>query len=288
MRRVLVVLAVVLGLTHLLRAEGEAGPEKVLPEIEEFLRDLKTADWLVRYDRVAWVSSDRIREAPPEKLSRLGPEWFCYEGKDDWHAVYGRLAEDGKSYDAVLHYRVDADDGVTEVEAVAITPDQLALARAMRTAHAEVFRPTYEKYGVRLNPYARREGENVEVWFVPTWQPDGEIAFGQTHRLRFSADGSKLDAHDRWDYGLRRIRPDREKPLVIGDAKFTHPSVGDIFFALYYGGQFESVTIESKTFRSRLVAMAGMTSWAHVVKPEAGDEGEAGPEEKPPVDDPGK
>ena len=37
------------------------------------------ARWLVTYDRVAWVASDRVIEEPEETLQQLGPEWFCYE-----------------------------------------------------------------------------------------------------------------------------------------------------------------------------------------------------------------
>jgi hypothetical protein len=288
------VLALIACLQATAFCEEEAGvPSAPLMGTILFVQNLRIAEWIAQYDRVAWVSSDELAKAPKERRARLGPHWFCYAGKDGWHAIYGKLSADGKTYDVAFHFLVNKKFEVKELKATAISSEHLAFAHALKAAYAKVMLPTYEKYGVKLNPYARRVGKHIEVWYAPSWQQNGDIAFGQTHRLQFSQDGKKLMAHDKWDYKMRHVRPNKEIDLVIGDRTASSPSVGDIFFALYYGNQFKTVMIRSKTFTTSRIMIGEHGQWVHCVLPEkeTPEEPPAKPApegEKPPAKDPDK
>ncbi len=64
-------------------------------------------------------------KAPEERRAGLGPAWFCYEAKDGWHAVYGRLGADGKTYEVAFHYLVNADEEASEVAEATSAPQYI-------------------------------------------------------------------------------------------------------------------------------------------------------------------
>src|SRR5215469_16149598 len=58
--------------------------------IADFDVNAATADWLMAYDRAAWLTSDSVLALPEASRADLGPEWLCVEGKGVWSALYGR------------------------------------------------------------------------------------------------------------------------------------------------------------------------------------------------------
>ena len=60
-------------------------------DIKDFNEKTETADWLLRYDLVAWYSTDTLMTKDKERINKLGREWFCFQDSTNtWHSVYGK------------------------------------------------------------------------------------------------------------------------------------------------------------------------------------------------------
>ncbi len=161
---------------------------------ERFRANVAVAEWMLRYDRCAWVTSDSIPAALTRaEQQRLGPEWFCFEADGHWHAVYGRYDAAADRYDAVVHFRQAAPGGgFTRTGDTVATALTLPYARALHAAAARV-PAEVRATGARFNSFVRLgPGGAPEVWLLPAWQPNGWLLYGAEFRYAFDRDGRAL------------------------------------------------------------------------------------------------
>jgi len=100
-------------------------------DVADFNQKFEIAQWLVRYDTVAWKTTDLVMASDKEEVARLGRESFCFQAKDGlWHAVYGKLANN--KFDQVFHYVVDASGKITRTPAVIKNGDGYSWVHVMK------------------------------------------------------------------------------------------------------------------------------------------------------------
>ncbi len=238
------------------------------PSDQAFIRgtahNRQIVDWLVAYDRVAWVTSDEAMKAPKEKLKQLGRVWFCLEVDGRWHAFYGKQNHDQDVFQLVLQYHIDHEDKVIECDTKVDKQELDAFSRAMSVTSQKI-RSVLRWENVRVNHYLRRLGDhNIEVWVLPAAQPDGTYVWGGEFRFVYSSDGrQELHREDTYTR-FHQVKP-KENPIIeIDNWSRDFPTVEQIFFLMVHGHVFERVTILNKHSHTLKPGGAMRTSLLHV------------------------
>ncbi|MCB1036866.1 MAG: hypothetical protein KDD47_23775 [Acidobacteria bacterium] len=241
--------------------------------IREFWANDEIARWLHSYDWVAWHSSDLVLQESPEEVSRLGKEWFCFERENRWHAVYGRYEPDSETYQVVFHYVYDAETGFQPADDPAHEELFVAYGRALRNS-LDGIPAAVAELGIRFNTYIRPlDDGRLSVWVLPGGQPDGTLIYGGELHFVFDSTGRELLAESRNFSDFYAASPDAELALEINRQGNEVPSVGDVFFVLNFRDQFESVTIRTRCFVTRMLEVDGEdAAWVQVHRgtPECG------------------
>ena len=159
--------------------------------VQQFQSNCSTADWILSYDKVAWMTTDKVVKEDKKKLEKLGTEWFIYATSETIHAVYGRYDKEKDFYQPVFHYEVASNRVVHSAREVD-KPLALVYARALSNAGRELEAVVKDR-PVHLNQYIRRlpNGE-VDVWFLPGGEPNGVLAYGGEFNFQFDPQGAKL------------------------------------------------------------------------------------------------
>ena len=225
------------------------------------------ARWILRYDRVAWVTSDSVLAAPEEVRSKLGGEWFCYEEGGFWHAVYGRYSADSNRYHVVLHYQGSGNQGFRLTTLPLDTASLLPLARALSHGRS-AFPDSLAKTGLAFNQYLRRLSDGtIEIWYLPAQQSNGLVAWGAEVRQLYTADGLRLIKSVTVGNGLRGVYPDTAREVGIDEQGQDVPSVGSVFFLLSYHRAFRHIGVWTSGFLSTIAqADSGQQVWIHAVR----------------------
>ena len=233
-----------------------------------FLANEEIAIWLMKYDWVAWHSSDVVLTEDEDDVSRLGPEWFCLELDDRWHAIFGKYDSAKRDYQVVFHYEY-SDDGEFIHSEVDVPQSTLnAYGRAIHRTGAQLPEDV-TGLPIRFNVYVRPLGDDeLEVWYLPAVQSDGTLVYGGELRyVVVSADGEihtqELNYTNFFSAGVSG-GAGGEKSLDIVREENEYPSVGDIFFLLMNRNHFEDITIWNRSFLTRLTGGDGeLEVWLH-------------------------
>ncbi|HMO80820.1 MAG TPA: hypothetical protein PKD24_08505 [Pyrinomonadaceae bacterium] len=240
-------------------------------DIADFSKKVETAEWLVEYDGVAWRSTDMLPTDDKSRMARLGPEWFCFQDEQRvWHAVYGRLTE-GK-YDLVFHF-VAGKDGVLARTDADIDQDFLNKhAAALSTGREQLLR-SIPPGSPRFNQYIRKNSDNTySVWFFPAFQPNRIAVYGGEGVYLIDAAGTKIikdESYFQKDFRGFASEPPREIWLDYREIK--KPTLGGVFFALYYRNYFTKIVIDTGESSNMLVRTNDSFVWVNVEKDEKGE-----------------
>jgi hypothetical protein len=227
----------------------------------------ETVDWLLEYDRVAWLTSDEVMQQSPEVLAELGQEWFCLKVGDRWHAFYGRFLPEADTYNAVLHYEVDAAVRV-RVSKDTLDPVELdAFGRAISWTYAHL--PDHFRHaGFPLNRYVRALGDTaLEVWYLPGWNPSaGLLMYGGEIRFLLERDGrgerSRHVLLDPW----RGHAPDSTQSVNLDYERYSLPTVGSLFYTLSNQRAFKQIYIYTRDYVTTSVDTPEGPTWMHAVR----------------------
>jgi hypothetical protein len=211
----------------------------------DFYKKTELAIWLVRYDEVAWHTSDVAMAEDKSEVAKLGAEWFCFEDdKHVWHAVYGKYSE-GK-YNAVFHYIVDSAGKIVRSSA-AIEQDFLNThASALVTAKAALSKKL-KGDGPNFNQYIRRNADKTfDVWMFPAFQTDGTAIYGGEGVYRIDKAGSTiLSDTSYFQQGFRGFKTGEPREIWLSYNELDKPTLGSVFFVWYYKSYFTSIFIDN-------------------------------------------
>jgi hypothetical protein len=238
---------------------------------ERFDPIARTALYLAAYDQVAWVTSDSVLAlvTADSTLRRdLGTEWFAYEQDSTWHAVYGRYDKASDRYVQVVHYAAVARGAFRRQAMPADSLLARRYGRALALTDARLPAAAVRS-GARFNTYVRPiPGGGLELWYLPAWQPNGWLIHGMEFYYRVDSTGTRITDSSAVVSPLRGSRPDTTKVLNIANEERELPTVGQAFFALYYGRYFDRVYIRSRDFVSTFVNRGESRVWLHALKHE--------------------
>ena len=141
------------------------------------------------------------------------------------------------------------------------------IARALRATYQTVITPARETYAVDLRAFARPVADGIEIWVIGDRQANGQVAYGLSYRLVYSADGRRETSRESWGQEPQLLTLDPTTELRLGGRDQTTPTVADVFLVLRYGADLASTTIESHDFISQRLMVDGRPLWLHVRRP---------------------
>ena len=216
-------------------------------DADAFIRqNAETAGWLCVYDAVAWRTTDVLLKENEEDLKRLGGEWFCFQTKDEnWHAVYGKYEND--KMNVVLHYLIDPNFKISRTsEPIEATFLDLH-ARALITANNQ-YKEIRNSVQLRFNQYIKQnEDKTFTVWIFPAFQPDGFAIYGGEFIYKIDPAGTKvLEDNSYYQGKFKGFKADGSKEVWLDYTELEKPTLGGVFFVLYYKKYFKSIFLDYK------------------------------------------
>nr|NCG18134.1 hypothetical protein [Rhodobacterales bacterium] len=107
--------------------------------------------------------------------------------------------------------------------------------------------------------------DGIEVWALPLSRP-GMASLGNTLRWTFDPTGAEITARNQWSSGDLDITPNPHLDLTLQSSESVHPTVGELFFALYHREDFKSITVETQQYRVTLTELDGSLGWARAAR----------------------
>lgn len=236
--------------------------------IKDFNKKFEVAEWLVRYDLVAWKTSDVVMEQDKKELERLGAEWFCFQDKNKlWHAVYGKY--ENNKFDQVFHFTMDNNSKVSlandriDAEFLNLYSKSLITANnQLNVALKDVDKPRFNQYIIQ-NP-----DKTFTVWLLPAFQTNGIAVYGGEFIYTIDQTGNKIIKDESYFQGsFRGFKADNPREIWLNFREIEKPTLGAIFFVWYYKPYFTKIFIDnSKSTSSLIKDEKNNFIWVHVEK----------------------
>jgi hypothetical protein len=247
---------------------GQQKPESKLNfDITDFNKKFEVAQWLYKYDLVAWWTSDSVMVQNKKDIARLGKEWFCFPDQNDtWHAVYGKY-NNGK-FDLVFHYTVDNKLKVKRTNNPVDTLILNSFSRALITANNQLT-SLKDTSSIRFNQFIKQnEDKTFTVWILPGFQPDGTAVYGGEFIFTINRTGNTLLKVDSYFHGnFSGFKVDKSREVWMNYRDKEKPTLGAIFFVWYYKNYFKNIFIDNSISKSTIVKNEDNTySWVHTEK----------------------
>lgn len=231
---------------------------------DAFRQNFATAQWLVQYDRAAWLATERLAEsADSALLTALSREWFAAEQEPGkWVVVFGGWS--GDTFKVRKCFGVDLQGTVSE-------GGSFDAAEAHR--HATAIRTVYGQVGkvldstkVRFNHYVRRERDSLlTVYLLPAFQSDMRAVYGAEFIYTTTPSGAAVAESSSYTQNILR----GFSVVAAPDIKISYPDVeqpplGAIYFTWYFKEYFQSIIIETSKYFSVLGSTpGGKYYWSH-------------------------
>jgi len=233
----------------------------------DFSKKYEVANWLFKYDRVAWVSTDSLKRYDKKELERLGKEWFCYQDQSNtWHAVYGKY--DNGTYDLVFHFTADENFKVKRIYDAVDTLILNSYSRALVTANKQIS-DIKAKTNIGFNQFVKRnEDKTFSVWIFPGSQSNGVAVYGGEFIYTIDQSGNTILKDDSYFQGsFRGFKVENTKDIRLSYPEIDKPTLGAVFFVWYYFPYFKSIYICCSKSNSTLTKdLDNKYHWIHTVK----------------------
>lgn len=262
MRKVLTILFTLLVFT--LTAFGQKDKQNAPKfDVADFNKKFEVAEWLVRYDLVAWKTTDVLREQDKKELERLGAEWFCFQDKNSlWHAVYGKYEND--KYDLVFHFVMSADSKITRTNDKVDAEFLSSHSKALITANKQLAAALKDVATPRFNQYIKQNADKTfTVWLLPAFQTNGVAVYGGEFIYTIDQTGNKITKDESYFQGnFRGFKADNPREIWLNYREIEKPTLGAVFFVWYYKPYFTKIVIDNS--KSTSTVIQGI--WVHVEK----------------------
>lgn len=237
-------------------------------DIAGFSEKLKVAEWLVKYDLVAWKTTDVVMTQDQKELEKLGSEWFCFQDKNGvWHAVYGKYADE--KYEMVFHFTMDKDSKITRTNEK-IDAEFLDLhSKALVKANQQLKVALKDAPTPRFNQYIKQNADKTfTVWLLPAFQTDGTAVYGGEFIYTFDQTANKILKDESYFQGaFRGFKTNPPREIWLNYRELEKPTLGAIFFVWYYKSYFTNIFIDNAKFTSTVIQPEPRNyTWVHVEK----------------------
>lgn len=235
-------------------------------DIVDFNKKFEVARWLYQYDFVAWHTSDSVMAQDKSEISRLGKEWFCFEGQDHiWHALYGKY--DNGKFDLVFHFIADSNYKIKRINEKIDSSVSNSYSRALITANKKLaaLRDTIK---IGFNQFVKQNDDKTfSVWIFPAFQPDYTAVYGGEFIYTIDRTGNYILKDESYFQGnFRGFKVDKPREIWLNYRDIEKPTLGAIFFVWYYKQYFSQIFIDCSKSNSSVIKNNDEYTWIHLDK----------------------
>lgn len=234
-------------------------------DIEDFSKKMEVAEWLYKYDMVAWWTTDSVMTQDKKEIERLGREWFCFEQDNSWHAVYGKYEDN--QFDLIFHFKVDDKGLITRTNEVVDTTLLHRYSRVLQTANKQLI-SLQDTVNVIFNQYIKENDDKTfSVWIFPAFQLNNVAVYGGEFIYTIDQTGNQILKDNGYFQGqFRGFTVDTPREIWLGYGEIEKPTLGAIFFAWYYKSYFTKIGIDNSRSTSILFKSDNNWNWVHIEK----------------------
>jgi len=236
-------------------------------DIADFNKKFEVAEWLYKYDLVAWWTSDSVMTQDKKEIERLGKEWFCYQDQNNtWHAVYGKY--DKGTFDLVFHFTVDNNSKVHRTYDKVDTLILNSYSRALITANKQIS-ALKDTVNIRFNQFVKQNDDKTfSVWIFPAFQPNSTAVYGGEFIYTIDQSGNTVLKDDSYFQGsFRGFKVDKPREIWLNYRDTDKPTLGAVFFVWYYKQYFTSIYIDClKSSSTAFKDSDNKYTWIHAEK----------------------
>lgn len=236
-------------------------------DIADFNQKVEIAEWLYKYDLVAWWTSDSAMVQDKKEIARLGKEWFCFEDQNHtWHAVYGKY--DKGVFDLVFHFTVDNNAKVNRTYDKVDTLILNGYSRALITANKQISH-LKDSVNIRMNQFIKQNDDKTySVWIFPAFQPNSTAVYGGEFIYTIDQSGNNVLKDNSYFQGsFRGFKVDNPREIWLNYRDTYKPTLGAVFFVWYYKQYFTSIYIDcSKSTSTAFKGNDNKYTWIHAEK----------------------
>lgn len=240
----------------------------IIFNLADFNKKAAVADWLYKYDIVAWLTSDSAMAQNKKDVARMGTQWFCFQDKNDiWHAVYGKFEKD--NFDQVFHFTLDRSLKIKRIYDKVDTGMTNTYSRALITANKQFALYRDSIHSISFNPYVKQnEDKTLTVWFLPAYQKNNIIIYGGEFIYTIDKTGTKILKDDSYYKGkLLGFKVDKPRTIMINYSEMETPTLGAIFFVWSFKKYFTNIYIECAHSKSTVIKDENnVYTWVHAEK----------------------
>lgn len=236
-------------------------------DIVDFNKKFEVAEWLVRYDYVAWKTTDEVMKQDKKELAKLGAEWFCFQDKNGvWHAVYGKF--ENEKYNLVFHFKIGKDSKVVKTDEKVDAEFLNLHAKALQTASKKMYSTFKDDNVPRFNQYIRQNADNTfSVWLFPAFQTNGLAVYGAEYIYTLDKTASIITKDESYKQkNFRGFKSSPPREIWLNYSEIEKPTLFGIFFVWYYKPYFTKINLETSNSVSSIIKINGSYSWIHVEK----------------------
>lgn len=140
-------------------------------------------------------------------------------------------------------------------------------AQAVSTAR-EKLTATIPKGSPRFNQYIKQNPDKTfSVWMLPAFQPNGMAVFGGEGIYTIDESGKKIlkdDSYFQKEFRGFMAKPPRE--IWLDYREVEKPTLGSVFFVLYYRSYFTKIFIANSKSTSTMVKDGDNYMWLNIEK----------------------
>ncbi len=137
-----------------------------------------------------------------------------------------------------------------------------ALSRAFKE-----MKPISDLTSLRFNHYIKEnKKENLDVYIFPAFQPNGTAVYGGEFVYEVSPENQIVKDESYYQGQFLGFKTGEPREIWLNYREKVKPTLGTIFFALYYKDYFTKIIIDNKTSFSTPFNGGKSYTWIHVLK----------------------
>ncbi len=212
------------------------------PEFDTVLfnQNLEFASWLVEYEYITQLSTDRFKADPERPVT----ETFSYSFNNAWYTVGGNFT--GKAFKITRHIVIDSLYNISDYSGLFDSTSLYSSGLALHQAGI-LFQPISDTCNLYFNSFVHRNPDKtISVLYLPAFQPSGQAIYGIEWEYIFDETGRKLLKQNSFTKGITAVWVGQPRELWLNYRTTDKPTLGSLFFALAFCDYFTRLRIDTQ------------------------------------------
>jgi hypothetical protein len=226
-----------------------------------FNKQLDIANYLIEYTFFTQLANDKYSKTP----ETFDFEWFSYKDNNTWHSVGGNSI--GNTFHIKAQITFDSLYNISDYNGISDSVKLNSLGSALAFANTQ-FQIIRDSSSIYFNSFViSNPDQTISIRYLPAFQPSGQALYGCEWEYIFDKTGLNLISQNSYINRITGVWIGQPRELWLNYRSIDRPTVGSIFFALYFRDYFTRIRIDTQISTSTTTKAAnGNYKWVHKMK----------------------